>query len=77
MILAKNDYNSILGLIERRAYQDKINFLKNIPTISLLTRTSLGKLTYYFNVKKLIKGAFLYKEGEPSDYVYIVKQGEF
>lgn len=77
MVLSKNDYNRVIGALEKRAYLDKINFLKNIPIFALVTRTFLGKLTYYFETKKCIKDSFLYKEGEPANYVYIVKKGEF
>jgi hypothetical protein len=77
MVITKHDYNRVIGAIERRAYADKINFLKNIPIFSLVTRAFLGKLTYYFETKKCIKGSYLFKEGDPADYVYIVKQGEF
>ena len=77
MVLSKNDYNSVLGVIERRDYQEKINFLKNIPILKVLTRTTLGKLTKQFEPRSCIKGAFLYQEGDPADAVYIVKKGEF
>lgn len=73
MVLSKNDYNRVIGKIERRTYNDKINFLRNIPVFSLLTRTSLGKMTYYFETKNCIRDAILYKEGDPAEYVYIVK----
>lgn len=77
MVLSKSDYNHAIGAIERRTYAEKINFLKNIPIFSLVTRAFLGKLTYYFETKKCIKGSFLFKEGDPAEYVYIVKKGEF
>eukprot|EP00347_Sterkiella_histriomuscorum_P000821 403374386 len=77
MVLTKNDYVRVIGKIERRAYNDKINFLRNIPVFSLLTRTSLGKMTYYFENKSCIRDSFLYKEGDQADYVYIIKSGEF
>lgn len=57
MVLSKKGYNSVIGAIERRAYQEKINFLKNIPIFSTVSRAFLGKLTYYFENKKCIKGA--------------------
>ena len=33
-------------------------------------------MTYYFETKNCIRDAILYKEGDPAEYVYIVKQGE-
>lgn len=76
MVLSKNDYNKVIGKIERRAYNDKINFLRNIPVLSLLTRTSLGKLTYYFEVKVCIRDSIIYKEGDSAEWVFIIKSGE-
>lgn len=77
MVLSKNDYIKVIGKIERRTYNEKINFLKNIPVFSLLTRTSLGKMTYNFETKMCIRDSILYKEGDEAEYVYIVKHGEF
>jgi CRP-like cAMP-binding protein len=77
MVLTKEDYNKVIGKIEKRTYNEKINFLRNIPVLHLLTRTSLGKMTYYFENKSCIRDSYLYKEGDIADYVYIVKSGEF
>lgn len=48
IVLTKDDYNRILGTIEKKALLDKINFLRSIPIFSLLTKTALGKFSYYF-----------------------------
>jgi len=77
MVLTKADYSRVIGKIEKRTYNEKINFLRNIPVFQLLTRTSLGKMTYYFEDIKTIKNAYLYREGDSTDNVYIVKRGEF
>jgi CRP-like cAMP-binding protein len=37
----------------------------------------LSKLTYQFKDIPTIKGQILFREGEPADYVYIVKSGQF
>ncbi|CDW74956.1 UNKNOWN [Stylonychia lemnae] len=76
MVLTKNDYVKVIGKIERRTYNEKINFLRNIPVFQLLTRTSLGKMTYYFDTKNCIRDSILYKEGDNAEFVYIVKKGE-
>lgn len=34
-------------------------------------------MTYYFENRTCIRDAVLYKEGDPADYVFIVKHGEF
>jgi MinD superfamily P-loop ATPase len=61
-VLNKLDYNKVLGNIERRALQEKIQFLRSIPIFSKLTKTSLGKMSYFFVPKKLIKNQVLYRE---------------
>jgi hypothetical protein len=77
IVLSKKDYNNIIGTIEKKMYLDKVNFLRNIPIFAKLTKTSLGKLTYYFNIKKCIRDHFLYKEGDPAEFVYIIRKGDF
>ena len=42
-----------------------------------LTRTFLGKLLLNFKPLKVNKDCYLYKEGDPAERVYIVKEGEF
>ncbi len=34
-------------------------------------------MTYYFEDKQVIRDSILYKEGDATEYVYIVKAGEF
>jgi len=31
MVLTKTDYNKVIGKIEKRTYNEKINFLRDIP----------------------------------------------
>ncbi|CDW89498.1 UNKNOWN [Stylonychia lemnae] len=76
-VISKVDYIKVLGIIERKKYNEKIQFLRSLPYFNQLTKTSLGKLTYQFTDIKTIKNQVLYREGEPADYVYIVKDGQF
>ena len=34
-------------------------------------------MTYLMNEKSFIINQSVYKQGEPSDYIYIIKEGEF
>lgn len=63
-------------MIEKKAYLEKIAFLRSIPIFSKLTKTSLGKMTFCFQPKTFIKGQVLYKEGEPAESVFIIMSGE-
>jgi CRP-like cAMP-binding protein len=72
-VLSREDFERSLGQIERKKLNEKIAFLRSLPFFQLLTKTSLSKLTYQFRDIPTIKGQVLYKEGDPADYVYLVK----
>eukprot|EP00347_Sterkiella_histriomuscorum_P008621 403344394 len=76
-VLSKKDFNKVLGVIEKKKYNEKVQFLRSLPFFSQLTKTSLGKLTYQFTDISTIRNQVLYKEGDSADYVYIVKGGQF
>ena len=76
-VLSKNDFNLCLGQIEKKKLNEKINFLRSLPLFSALTKTSISKLTYQFSDISTIKGQILYKEGDPADYIFIVKSGQY
>lgn len=76
-VLSKDDFNIVLGQIERKKFNEKIQFLRSLPFFCALTKTSIGKLTYQFKEISLIKHQYLYREGDPANFVYIVKSGKF
>ena len=54
-VLTKSDYTKILGVIEHKKMSEKIHFFKQLPQFASLTRTSLGKLSYYITDIHMIK----------------------
>lgn len=76
-VLSKLDFNKVLGVIEKKKHNEKVQFLRSLPFFSQLTKTSLGKLTYQFEDFPTIKNQILFREGEPAEYAYIVKQGQY
>ena len=76
-VLSKADYTHSLHEIENKKKIAQVNFIKNIPLFSKLTRTFLSRLSYYFKPYHCTKDSFLYKEGESSEKVFIIKEGEF
>jgi CRP-like cAMP-binding protein len=76
MVLTKEAFDEAIGKMERRSLNDKINFLRNIPVFSLLTRNSLAKITCSLQKVQIVKDSILYREGTPASSVYIVIQGE-
>lgn len=44
-ILSKEDFNRALGAIERRKYNERIQFLQSLPYFDKITKNSVAKLT--------------------------------
>lgn len=64
-------------IVNARISAEKIAFLKQIPLLSHLTFSYLRKLEQYFTPEHKIVHSYLYREGEPASYVYLVKKGVF
>mmetsp|Transcript_7230 Transcript_7230/g.13367 ORF Transcript_7230/g.13367 Transcript_7230/m.13367 type:complete len:526 (-) Transcript_7230:839-2416(-) len=75
--LTKKDYQQILQRLEHQKIERRIAFLKSLTVFSKWTWESLLKLTYFLSSVKYRQGGVVFKEGSPSDEVYIVKSGEF
>lgn len=52
-------------------------FLKNVPLFKSLSSSQLRKLLLKFQTVYKATKSVLYTEGEPVEYVYVVKSGEF
>ena len=62
---------------QKRHEAELMAFLKTLPLFKNFPNSLLKKLVCYFNPVSKIVHSFLYKENEPSTFVYIVKEGEF
>ncbi|ETO17359.1 cyclic nucleotide-binding domain containing protein, partial [Reticulomyxa filosa] len=58
-------------------FESKTTVLINIPAFKHLTRKTLEKLTFYMKEIKLCKDSILFKEGDQTDGLYLIKDGEF
>lgn len=76
-VLERGDYQRFLLKLEQKEHQKQIDFLLQIPALSHWTRTQLSKLAYSFTEKLYRRGYHAYKQGEASDYVFVVKDGDF
>lgn len=76
-VMTKSDYQKVLSRIEARNLKKLIEFFKSIPFMSKNSKTILTKLHYSFEQKYFIRKQVVYKEGDKSDWVYLVKSGEF
>ncbi|CAI2385273.1 unnamed protein product [Moneuplotes crassus] len=64
-------------IIKEDKISEKVEYLRQIPFFKDATKTKLSKFSYFFEEKKFKRGQIIYKEGEESKFVYIVKEGEF
>lgn len=76
-VMSKNDYEKVLQKIELKKMQKIIDFLHQLPFFKVWTKTSLSKLHYSFEERQFIRNQVVYREGDESSMVYIIKQGEF
>lgn len=77
MTITKHDYERTLQAIDQKRRALKVNFVKKIPIFSKLTRTFLTKLSYSLKPLNVTRDCYLFREGDPADKVFIVKEGEF
>lgn len=75
--LEKKDYMTILGNITLKKIDSLTAFLKELSVFKTCTMKFVQRLSYYFKSVKYLRNQSVYKQGDSSDYVYIVKQGEF
>lgn len=73
----KNDYSKTLSRIENRNINKVLEFFKSLPYFSSFSRIALTKLRVNFKKVKYKRKHLIYKEGTPSDFVYIVINGDF
>lgn len=77
MVLEKHDYDHMIAKVVRDKRNQLVNFLQSLPIFSKSTKGTLTKLTYNFKEKNYMKNQVVYREGESSNTVYLVRSGEF
>lgn len=77
IVLSKSEYNGALKEIDRRKTNDLINFIKMLPVFKKLSRSKLINYTYNLKSQECIREGYIYREGEPANTVYIIREGEF
>jgi len=76
-VLAKEDFQRVLGSISRKRANEKIEFLYSMPFFRDWTRIGVFKLSFFLKNRTLKRKQVLYQEGDPVEWVYFVKEGEF
>ena len=75
--MSKADYQSVLDNIDRRKVDRLRAFFRQIPFLSLLPRSVLSTLHLSLTRKRFERGQVVCREGEESDHLFIVCNGEF
>jgi CRP-like cAMP-binding protein len=77
MVLTKQAYGHIIGKMENRILNQKVEFLTEVPHFKLLSKNSLSKIIYSLQKVFVTKGTYLFKEGEETRSLFIIISGEF
>lgn len=75
--MEREDYNKTLKRIENRNINKIVEFFQDLPYFSTYGKNALQRIRFFFNRVKLKGKHVVFKEGDPSDYVYIVISGDF
>ena len=74
-VLLGEDYKSIFAVVDRKKFDEKIDFFKNC-FIRKVNENDLVKFVYAFEKRKLTRNEILYKEGDSIQSVFLIKKGE-
>lgn len=75
--MERNDYEKTLSRIENRNINKVIDFFKGLPYFANYGRAALNKIRFMFARVKYKRKHVIYKQGDQSEYVYIVIDGDF
>jgi CRP-like cAMP-binding protein len=76
-VLSLEDYNDLLRGVEERRLAEKTSFMAGLPLFRGWTKNYLEKTSYYFVERTYRRRQIVFKESDPADYFYIIKDGEF
>ena len=75
--LSKISFEKLLGKFTEKRLNEKLRFFQIHPMFFKCSKANLMKISFYFIWKKISRGHYLFKIGDPVDGVYFVKNGEF
>lgn len=76
-VLKKSDYRRLLLRYVIESQMESVIFLQSLPMFSQYTRDTIRKLFFFFKEKQYQRHQVVYKEGDDSTNVFIIKSGEF
>ena len=72
-----SNYLSAINSIKNKLHNDIFHFLRTLPLFQKWTKTILKRFQTCISVKDYIRNGIVYKIGDESEKIYIVKSGEF
>ena len=74
-ILTSEDYAGILEAVDKREMESRMEFFIENLFQELQAEVAI-RLSYMFKKSKFMKGNYIYKQGEKSNEVFLIKKGE-
>ncbi|CAI2367867.1 unnamed protein product [Moneuplotes crassus] len=76
-IINKIDFKVIMDRIFKKRYADTVSFLSEFSFLDYLTRKTKERLCHHLILEKCGVEQKILTEGEPLEYIYLIKKGEF
>jgi CRP-like cAMP-binding protein len=76
-VLDKSNYKRILLQHVKESQMESVLFLQSLPMFSNYTRDTIRKLLFFFKEIDYQRNQIVYREGDTSASVFIVRSGEF
>ena len=76
LVLNKKDFTKILGSISERRLNLVVSFLQQVQIFTSISKSYLMRLAYFFTSSRHKKTQYIFKEGDPIEGVYFIREGE-
>ena len=75
-VLDKQRFQEILGKAEKKKLDEQLDFLISTHLFGTWSINSLKPVVYLFKKQKYTKGTIVYKEGQSSNELFVIREGE-
>jgi CRP-like cAMP-binding protein len=76
-VLERDEYRRILGRIDDAKLEAKVQLLQKHPAFCSWSKSSLQRISYFFNERTYRRKQVVFKAGVAATFVYLVKSGDF
>lgn len=77
LVLLQKDYHRLIQRFVTEKKNEMVIFLQSLPAFSKVNKLALSKLTYNIVENSYRKAQFLFREGDSSKNIFIIRNGEF